>query len=115
MMYVIYRDDLSKMQLQAQLPLLQALFAERNNQSELSIHGIFKLLLLLPSSQWLALSNVWVLMKLLLVMHITNISFRASFSGLWRIKMNLRTTMTQMRLSDSIILSIHAEETDLLT
>ena len=33
-----YKDDISKMQLQAQLLLLQALFAEEKNQSELSIN-----------------------------------------------------------------------------
>ena len=32
-----YKDDIYKMQLQAQLPILQALFAEKKNQSELSI------------------------------------------------------------------------------
>ena len=37
-----YKDDISKMQLQAQLPLLQALFAEEKNQSELSINDIIK-------------------------------------------------------------------------
>ena len=36
-----YKDDISKMQLQAQLPLLQALFAEEKNQSELSFNDIF--------------------------------------------------------------------------
>ena len=33
-----YKDDISKMQLQVQLPLLKALFAEEKNQSELSIN-----------------------------------------------------------------------------
>ena len=37
-----YKDDISKMQLQAQLLLLQALFAEEKNQSELSINEIIK-------------------------------------------------------------------------
>ena len=35
-----YKDDISIMQLQAQLPLWQALFAEEKNQSELSINDI---------------------------------------------------------------------------
>ena len=37
-----YKDDISKMQLQAKLRLLQALFAEEKNQSELSINDIIK-------------------------------------------------------------------------
>ena len=54
-----YMDDISKMQLQAQLPLLQALFAEEKNQSELSINDIIKSLSQLSSTQRLAFSNVW--------------------------------------------------------
>ena len=63
------------MQLQAQLPLLQALFAEEKNQSELPIKtSIIKSLLQLSSAQRLAFSNVWVLMTILLVMPATNAS-----------------------------------------
>ena len=62
-----YKDDISKRQLQAQLPLLQALFAEEKNQSELSSNDIIKSLSKISSAQRLAFSNVWVLMKILLV------------------------------------------------
>ena len=75
-----YNEDISKMQLQALLPLLQALFAEEKNQSELSINDISHChSYLLPR---LAFSNVWVLMKILLVMPDTNASSEHSFSGL---------------------------------
>ena len=76
------KDDISKMQLQAQLPLLQALFAEEKNQSELSINDIIKSLSQLSSVQRLAFSNVWVLMKILLVMQAINATSECSFSGL---------------------------------
>ena len=46
------------MPLQAQVPLLQALFAEEKNQSELSINHIIKSLSQLSSAQRLAFSNV---------------------------------------------------------
>ena len=46
-----YKDDISKMQLQAQLPLLQVLFTEEKNQSELSINDIIKSLSQLSSAQ----------------------------------------------------------------
>ena len=68
------KDDISKMQLPAKLPLLQALFVEELNQSELSINEIIKSLSQLSSAQRLAFSNVWVLMKILLVMPATNAS-----------------------------------------
>ena len=92
-----YKDDSSKMQLQAQLPLLQALFAEEKNQSELSINDIVKSLSQLSSAQQLA---VWVLMKILLLMPATNASSEHSFSGLRRI-----------RLNDLMVPSTHKEKT----
>ena len=63
-----YKDDIPKMQLQAQLPLLQALFAEEKSQPELSINDIIKSLSQISSAQRLVFSNVWVLTKILLVM-----------------------------------------------
>ena len=49
-----YKDGIYKMQLQAQLPLLQALFAEEKNESELSINDIMKSLSQLSSAHRLA-------------------------------------------------------------
>ena len=98
-----YKDDIYKMQLQAQLPLLQALFAEEKNQSELSVNDIIKSLSQLSSAQRLAFSNVWILMKIL--MPATNASSERSFSGLRRIKTYLRTTLTQKRLNDLMVLN----------
>ena len=112
--YDFYKDDISKMQLQAQLPLLQALFSEEKNQSELSINDFIKSLSQLFSAQRLAFINVWVLMKMLLVMPATNASSEHPFSGLRRIKTYLRTTITQKRLNDLIVRNIHKEKTDLL-
>ena len=94
------------MQLWAQQPLLQALFAEEKNQSELSINDIIKSLSQLSSAQRLAFSNVWVLMKILLVMPTSNASSEHSFSGLRRIKTYIRTTMTQKRINDLMVLNI---------
>ena len=79
-----YMDDISKMQLQAQLPLVQALFDEEKNQSELSINDIIKSLSQLSSAHRLGFSNVWV--KILLEMPANYASSEHSFSGLRRIK-----------------------------
>ena len=68
----------------------------------------------LSSAQRLAFSNVWVLMKILLVMPATKASSESSFSGLRGIKTYLRTTMTQKRIHDLMVLNIHKEKTDLL-
>ena len=107
-----YKDAIPKMQLQAQLPLLRALFAEEKNQSELSINDIIKSLSQLSFPQQLAFSNVWVLIKIIFVMPTTNASSKRSISGLHRIKTYLRTTMTQKRLNDLMVLNIHKEKTD---
>ena len=53
-------------------------------------------------------------MKILLVMPATSDSSEHSFSGLRRIETYLRTTMTQKRLNDLMVLNIHKEKTDLL-
>ena len=50
-------------------------------------------------------------MKILLVMPATNASSERSFSGLRRIKTYLRTTMTQKRLNDLMVLNIPKEKT----
>ena len=53
-------------------------------------------------------------MKILLVMPATNAASEHSFSGLRRIKTYLRTTMTQKRLNDLMVLNIPIEKNDLL-
>ena len=62
----------------------------------------------------MAYSNVWILLKLLLVMPATNATSERSFSALRRIKTYLRTTMTQVRLNSIMVLHIHSDKTDSL-
>ena len=69
---------------------------------------------LLSPAQRTAYSNVWILLKLLLVMPATNATSECSFSALRRIKIYLRTTMTQMRLNSLMVLHIHSHKTDSL-
>ena len=78
-----YESDLSKAQLEAQLPLLRPLC---EGTKEISIQDIVCILARLSSSERLAFSSVWTLMKLLLVMPATNASSERSFSALRRIK-----------------------------
>ena len=62
----------------------------------------------------MAYSNVWILLKLLLVKPATNATSERSFSALRRIKTYLRTTMTQVRLNSLMVLHIHSDKTDSL-
>ena len=64
-----YKDDLSKQRLQAQLPLLKAFVDTSMEDMELTIHN---LLSEMSPAQRVAYSNVWIVLKLLLVMPATN-------------------------------------------
>ena len=83
-----YKDDVSKDQLQAQLPLLNAIMIEqhKNDVTKLTIKDIIASTQELSKVQQIALSSVWVLLKLLLVMPATDASLEHSFSALQRIK-----------------------------
>ena len=61
-----YKDDLSRAQLEAQLPLLQPL-CDTEDISNINIHDVVRILGGLSSSERLAFSSVWTTMKLLLV------------------------------------------------
>ena len=62
----------------------------------------------------MAFSSLWTDMKLLLVMPATNASSERSVSTLRRIKMYLRTTMTQQCLNHLMLLHVNKEKTDAL-
>ena len=104
-----YGSDLSKAQLEAQLPLLRPLC---EGTKEISIQDIVRILARLSSSERLAFSSVWTLMKLLLVMPATNASSERSFSALRRIKTYLRSTMSQQRLNSLMLLHVNRDKTD---
>ena len=109
----VYKGDLSKTQLQAQLPLLQPL-CDTEGINEITIHDVVRILGGLSSAERVAFSSVWTVMKLLLVMPATNASSECSFSALRRIKTYLRTTMTQQRLNNLMMLHVNKEKTDAL-
>ena len=50
-------------------------------------------------------------LQMLLVMPATDASSERSFSGLRRIKTYLRTTTTEKRLNDLMVMNIHKEKT----
>ena len=84
----IYKDNLSRLELEAQLPLLKALCSEvyKDAPSDFSIHDAVKVLSELSVAERSAFSGVWKLLKLLLVLPATNASSERSFSALRRVK-----------------------------
>ena len=110
-----YQDDLRKEQLQTQLMLLHALITPKVSSGEvtLTIPAITQQLSELSVAERSAFSQVWIVMKLLLVMPATNATSERSFSALRRVKNYLRSTMTQSRLNNLMIL--HKDQTDSLS
>lgn len=93
----IYKDDLSRLELEAQLPLLRPLCKEVCEESAdtFSVCDAVHVLSELSVTQRTAFSGVWSLLKLLLVLPATNATSERSFSALRRVKTYLRSTMTQ--------------------
>ena len=108
-----YGDDLPRLQLQTQLPLLRHLFQE-TAAANVTFHDIVRVLGTLSAAQRLAFSAVWICMKLLLIMPATNATSERSFSALRRVKTYLRTQMTQQRLNHLMVLHVHSDKTDAL-
>ena len=105
-----YGDDISCQQLHTQLLLLKPLFA--SHEGHLYMKDITQRLSELSIPERVAFSSVWVAMKLLLVMPATNATSERSFSALRRVKTYLRSTMSQERLNNLIVLHVHKEKTD---
>ena len=81
----------------------------------LTIPAITQFLSELSIAEQSAFSQVWMVMKLLLVMPATNATSERSFSALRRVKNYLRSTMTQSRPNSLMILHVHKDQTDSLS
>ena len=66
----------------------------------------------LSEGQRALLSEVCTLSSLILVMPATNAISERSFSSLRRVKNYLRSTMSQLRLNNIMILHVHKDKTD---
>ena len=80
----------------------------------MTINGIVKVLSELSEPQRVGFRSIWALLELLLVMPATNATSERSFSALRRLKTYLRTTMSQLRLNNLMVLHVHKELTDSL-
>ena len=111
-----YKEDLSRSQLEAQLPLLRHLVQEAQETSsrEINVKEIVSVLAGLSTAEKVAFSSVLTAVKLLLVMPATNSTSERSFSALRRVKTYLRTTMTQQRLNNLMVLHVHKASTESL-
>ena len=108
-----YDSHLPKYQLETQLTLLHHLF-KPEQLPNLSLPDIIHALNSLSLPERVSFTAVATCMKLLLVIPASNATSERSFSALRRVKTYLRTTMTQLRLNNLMILHIHQERTDSL-
>ena len=110
-----YRDDLNPDVLHSQLLIFGNYFQSTNQGSiSLSVFDIKDFFVKLSTAQKDLLEQVGRVLKLILVMPAMNATSERSFSSLRRIKTYLRSTMTQNRLNNLLLLHVHKERTDSL-
>jgi len=113
-----YSSDIEQQQLECQFPLLHSLIKQATElpscDKELSIPFVVEVLSDLSCAQRVAFSEVLKIMNLLLVLPATNASPERSFSALRRVKSYLRSSMTQVRLNNLMVVHVCKDETDSL-
>ena len=106
-----YGNDFEPTQFLGQLQLLSAHFRSLGKQEKVSFDIVEHLQSLSPAAQMLY-SQVIVAVSLVLVMPATNAASERSFSSFCRAKSCLRSTMTQLRLNNTMVLYVHRDLTD---
>ena len=85
-----------------------------NLGTDVSLGNVVKYLQGLPKVGRSLYSEVITLVKLILVMPASNATSERSFSALRRVKTYLRSTMTQCRLNNLMVLHVHRDRLDKL-
>ena len=111
-----YKDDLEENILRGQLQVFgtkfQSTYREKFGTNVLpTILGIRDYFQSMNCSQRSLLSQVTRVLQLLLVMPSTNATSERSFSALRRVKTYLRSTMSQERLNNLLVLHVHKDRT----
>ena len=106
-----YGGDLDKVRLETQLTMVESLCSEFDNPCFSDILEKFKSL---PSAKQNHFSEVVILLRLVLVMPATNAVSERSASALHLIKTYLRSSMSQLRMNNLMVLHIHKQNLDQL-
>lgn len=104
-----YSSDIDTANLMTQLQVLCT-----NLDGDVSLKDVVEYLQELPKACRSLFSEVITLVKLILVMPASNSTCERSFSALRRIKMYLRSTMSQVRLNNLMVLHVHWDRVDKL-
>ena len=106
----VYKDDFDASRLKTQLELLSSSFNSfEKRPTLLDVRDHFTAL---SSGQRSFMSEICILLKLILVIPATNAVSEHSASALRRVKTYLRSTMTQVRLNNLLILHVHKQMAD---
>lgn len=105
-----YKEDFDSGLLSMQLGVMSCNLPSDSSPHDLP--SILEYLREISDLQRALLSEVCTLVSLVLVMPATNAVSERSFSSLRRIKSYLRSTMTQTRLNNVMVLHVHKNRTD---
>ena len=105
----LYGSDLNPTQLKLHLDILAANFPPESRSA--TIFDVKDYILTLSP---LERQLIYIVLKLILAMPSTNAISERSFSALRRVKTYLRSTMTQERLNNLLMLLVHTDYTDTL-
>ena len=103
----LYEGDVNFSNLEVRFQTIAAALKD-----DISLSAIVQYLVSLSEQVRSIYSEIVVLVELILVMPATNATSERSFSALRRIKTYLRTTMSQQRLNDLMILYVHRDSLD---
>ena len=109
-LYLLYEHDLHIEDLKVQLTTLPV----QLSNSHPSLYDILKYIQTLDKPARKIYSEIITLIKLLLIVPASNATSERSFSALRMVKTYLRTTMTQERLNNLMLLHVHQERLDKL-
>jgi len=110
-----YKDDINPDDIRSQLVIFGNIFQSIPEKPALpTIFDIKEYFVKISTAQKDLLVQVGLLLKLILVMPATNETSERFFSVIHRVKTHLRSTMTQNRLNNLLLLRAHKEYTDLL-
>ena len=114
--YVVdrYGDDLVPSSLETQLQSFTTAYSSRSPTEKPTLSDVKASILALSPAQRVAISEVCTVLKLIMVIPATNAVSERSASALRRVKTYLRSTMSQARLNNLLLLHTHKQRTDAL-
>ena len=109
-----YSADIVPSSLETQLQSLTTAFSSRFPSEKPTLSEVKAYIVALSPAQRVAISEVCTILKLIMVIPATNAVSERSASALRRVKTYLRSTMSQARLNNLLLLHTHKQRTDAL-